>query len=289
MAFPMFSGAIAPPTRTSGCSSSAADIRPPTSCSISPGLPNAICATSSIWAVRAADLSRVFGGGGADQLPARGKLGSDLRHLVDSGRLELALGFGVERIDRRRRRARGRSSARRNPRVLGPVDRIIVCTGQRPDLAMTRELRLDLDPWLESARTLGPLIDPNLHSCGTVPPHGYKELAHPEPGYFAVGIKSYGRAPTFLMATGYEQVRSVAAHLAGDEAAATMFGSCCRKPASALLISCRQPMPAAGCCGGPAPAGVDACCVKDAEAKASWRARLRLRLQHETETAGRHS
>ena len=86
---------------------------------------------------------------------------------------------------------------------------------------MTRELRLDLDPWLESARTLGPLIDPNLHSCGTVPPHGYKALLHPEPGYFAIGIKSYGRAPTFLMATGYEQARSVVAHLAGDEAAAS--------------------------------------------------------------------
>ena len=104
--------------------------------------------------------------------------------------------------------------------MLGPVDRIIVCTGQRPDLSLTRELRLDLDPWLESARALGPMIDPNLHSCGSVLPHGYKQLAHPEPGYFAVGIKSYGRAPTFLMATGYEQVRSVAAHLAGDEAAA---------------------------------------------------------------------
>ena len=85
---------------------------------------------------------------------------------------------------------------------------------------MTRELRLDLDPWLECPRTLGPMIDPNLHSCGTVPPHGHKELTHPEPDYFTVGIKSYGRAPTFLMATGYEQVRSIAAHLAGDHVAA---------------------------------------------------------------------
>src|SRR4029077_18488416 len=83
-----------------------------------------------------------------------------------------------------------------------------------------RWVRLGLDPWLGSPRELGPMIDPNLHSCGTVPPHGYRELAHPEPGYFAVGIKSYGRAPTFLMATGYEQVRSVAALLAGDERAA---------------------------------------------------------------------
>jgi hypothetical protein len=63
---------------------------------------------------------------------------------------------------------------------------------------------------------LTPLIDPNHHSCGTVPPHGADELTHPEPGYYAIGVKSYGRAPTFLLATGYEQVRSVVAALAGD-------------------------------------------------------------------------
>ena len=87
-------------------------------------------------------------------------------------------------------------------------------------MSLTRELRLDLDPWLESAKALGPLIDPNLHSCGSVPPHGHRELAHPEPGFYTVGVKSYGRAPTFLLLTGYEQVRSVAAALAGDLAAA---------------------------------------------------------------------
>jgi hypothetical protein len=78
------------------------------------------------------------------------------------------------------------------------------------------ELRLDLHPWLESSRLLGPLIDPNEHSCGTVPPHGEQELRHPESGVYIVGMKSYGRAPTFLMITGYEQVRSVVAALAGD-------------------------------------------------------------------------
>jgi hypothetical protein len=113
------------------------------------------------------------------------------------------------------------------------------------------------------------MIDPNLHSCGSVPPHGYKQLEHPEPGYFAVGIKSYGRAPTFLMATGYEQVRSVAAHLAGDEAAATDVrlvlpetGVCSTDIAAEIAAS-------AGCCGGPAPANTDACCADDTTAKAS--------------------
>lgn len=221
--------------------------------------------TKILWAIRAGTLTRVFGGGAADKLEARGALGDDLRRLVESGKLELALSFAVARIEER---GDGLTVSDETGRMVGPVDRIVVCTGQRPDLAMTRELRLDLDPWLESARTLGPTIDPNLHSCGSVPPHGYKELAHPEPGYFAVGIKSYGRAPTFLMATGYEQVRSVVAHLAGDEAAANDVrlvlpetGVCSTNIAAEIAAS-------AGCCGGPATADADACCADDASAKA---------------------
>lgn len=223
------------------------------------------------WVARGTNLTRLFGGGAADQLPARGKLGDDLRHLVESGRLQLGLGFAVENIERRNGGLVVAGRASGELRALGPVDRIVVCTGQRPDLSMTRELRLDLDPWLESARPLGPMIDPNLHSCGSVPPHGYKELSHPEPGYFAVGIKSYGRAPTFLMATGYEQVRSVAAYLAGDMAAANDVrlvlpetGVCSANLAPSIASE--------GCCGGPAPADAEACCVDDAVAKAAGKA-----------------
>jgi hypothetical protein len=148
-------------------------------------------------------------------------------------------------------------------RELGPVDRVVVATGQRPNLTLTRELRVDLDPWLESAKALGPLIDPNLHSCGSVPPHGHRELAHPEPGFYTVGIKSYGRAPTFLMLTGYEQVRSVAAALAGDMAAADDIhlvlpetGVC------ATTAGAADTRDSTGCCGGPAP--VVSCCIADA-------------------------
>src|SRR4051794_33457852 len=126
---------------------------------------------------------------------------------------------------------------------------------------MTRELRLDLDPWLESARTLGPMIDPNLHSCGSVPPHGYKELAHPEAGFFSVGVKSYGRAPTFLMATGYEQVRSVTAYLAGDLSAANTVklvlpetGVCSTKRAAPAETKLSK------CSGSPAPVPSEARC-----------------------------
>ena len=144
---------------------------------------------------------------------------------------------------------------------IGPVDRVIVATGQRPDLSLTRELRLDLDPWLECARALGPMIDPNLHSCGSVPPHGYRQLSHPEPGYFAVGVKSYGRAPTFLMATGYEQVRSVAAHLAGDQQAADDV----RLVLPETGVCSTNFDTTESCCTPTAVA--DACCAEDATAK----------------------
>jgi thioredoxin reductase len=221
------------------------------------------------WAVRSTNLTRVFGGGASDQLPARGKLGSDLKNLVARGRLDLVTGFRAERVDNTPEGVWVGGRGVDGDLKLGPFDHIIVATGQRPDLALTRELRLDLDPWLECPRALGPMIDPNLHSCGTVPPHGYKELAHHEPGYFAAGVKSYGRAPTFLMATGYEQVRSVVAHLAGDHVAANDVrlvlpetGVC-----SADLVP--DDAVAEGCCGGPAPALVDACCAEDAAAKAA--------------------
>jgi thioredoxin reductase len=170
------------------------------------------------WAIRAERPSRLYGGKRADGLPARGALGDRLAQAVDDGQVTLVTRFSITSVSRDARGSLTVTSA--DGRSLGPFDRIIATTGQRPDLALTRELRLDLDPWLESARALGPMIDPNLHSCGSVRPHGHRELSHPEPGFYIVGMKSYGRAPTFLMMTGYEQVRSITAALTGDRAGA---------------------------------------------------------------------
>ena len=174
-------------------------------------------ATSITWAIRREDVATMYGGGTADALPARGSLGERMRALVESGCVHLESGFRTESVGRD---ARGVTLHAADGRRLGPFDEIVAVTGFRPDLRMLSELRLDLDPAVESPRALAPLIDPNLHSCGTVPPHGVPELAHPEPGFYIVGMKSYGRAPTFLMLTGYEQVRSVVAELTGDHAGA---------------------------------------------------------------------
>ena len=174
-----------------------------------------------VWAVRSPVLTRVFGGGEADALPARGQLGASLESLRDSGALEFVAGLRITELRREggRLTVLGLDPQRRDVRLEG-IDEIVCATGQRPDLGLTSELRLRLDPLLESSEALGPLIDPNLHSCGTVRPHGHRELAHPEPGLYTLGVKSYGRAPTFLMTTGFEQARSVVAALAGDFAAA---------------------------------------------------------------------
>lgn len=223
--------------------------------------------TQLAWAVRTPALQRVFGGGSADALPARGALGASLRQLRESGTLAFHAGLRIERIEHAdgRLRVSGRNAAQQ-PVVVDGIDEIICATGQRPDLSLGAELRLRLDPWLESTEALGPLIDPNLHSCGTVRPHGHRELAHPEPGFYTVGVKSYGRAPTFLMATGFEQARSVVAALAGDLAAADRVeldlpetGVCsvgpaeatsgCCGPAPASPVPAPAPTPAARCCG----------------------------------------
>ena len=221
--------------------------------------------TRLAWAVRSPSLQRVFGGGAADALPARGLLGASLRRLRESGALEFFSGLRVTEI----RREAGQLTvlgldAKQQLVLVEGVDEIICATGQRPDLSLTSELRVKLDPWLESTEALGPLIDPNVHSCGTVRPHGHRELAHPEPGLYTVGVKSYGRAPTFLMATGFEQVRSVVAAIAGDLVSADRVelelpetGVCSLSPADSSANESR-------CCGT-APAAATESVVEAAE------------------------
>jgi NADPH-dependent 2,4-dienoyl-CoA reductase/sulfur reductase-like enzyme len=210
--------------------------------------------TEIVWVVRGTSQERTYGGGEADELPARGALGRRLKQLVQSGRVELAGAFRTEAIART---TDGRVQLIAGERTV-VADTIVNSTGFRPDHDVVAELRLDLDPILGSTRALAPLIDPNEHSCGTVPPHGVDELAHPEQGYYAVGAKSYGRAPTFLLATGYEQARSVVAALAGDWKAARDVqlnlpetGVC----SSSLAFPGEEGAVDGGCCG-PAPQAV---------------------------------
>ena len=224
--------------------------------------------TSMTWAVRGNALTRIFGGGVADQLPARGALGQRLRSLVEAKRLQIELSFASGRLRMNGNGVLVDGLTPEGSRTIGPFDRIIAATGQRPDFSFAREIQLDLDPIVESSRALGPLIDPNLHSCGTVPPHGWRELAHAEPQFFVAGIKSYGRAPTFLLLTGYEQVRSIAAHLAGDQAAADDMRLVLPET-GVCNATLEEVAPGGLCCAGAAPHAEDPCCARPAGAQAT--------------------
>jgi Pyridine nucleotide-disulphide oxidoreductase len=205
--------------------------------------------TEILWAIRSGDPGRAFGGGEADQLPARAALGEAIRHLVDDGRIELVVGFHIDGVGSHDGRVVVDDG---NRRLV--ADEVIAATGFRPDLTVLGELRLDLDDRVEAPRSLAPLIDPNVHSCGTVPPHGVDELSHPDPGIYVVGMKSYGRAPTFLLRTGYEQARSVVAALAGDWESARRVElvlpetGVCSVSRDASCDDDRE-LPVAACCG----------------------------------------
>ncbi|MCK2244124.1 MULTISPECIES: NAD(P)-binding domain-containing protein [unclassified Crossiella] len=208
--------------------------------------------TRVTWVLRRGVTDSTFGGGEADQLPARGRLGQRVKDAVAAGHLTAVPGFRTETIE-----SHGDAVVliADDGRRLAPAASVVVLTGFRPDLSWLSEVRLNLDPVLQAPVALAPLIDPNVHSCGTVYPHGVAELSHPEPKLFLAGMKSYGRAPTFLAMTGYEQVRSIAAELAGDHESARRVelslpetGVC----GGSGLYDTTAETDEGGCCGDPA-------------------------------------
>lgn len=175
-------------------------------------------ATRVSWLLRRPSVGDAFGGGDNDQLEERGRLGQAARAAAASGPVTNVTQFRTEAV---LAQDDGRLTLRSTDgQQVADVDEVIVVTGFRPDFGFLSEVRLDLDPALGSARVLADQIHPDHHSCGDVAPHGHRELAQPEQGLYVVGMKSYGRAPSFLAMTGFEQVRSVVAALAGDLEAA---------------------------------------------------------------------
>lgn len=203
------------------------------------------------WILRKPKIEDVYGGEADDALEARGELGARVHKLVDSGRVEIFTPFRIEQVSQKDGKLALMGDWQGKSHSIEAIDEIIVNTGSRPDFDFLKELRLKIDDATESIEALAPLIDPNVHSCGTVRPHGEKELRQPEQGFYIAGMKSYGRAPTFLMATGYEQVRSIVAYLTGDIAASEKVqlelpetGVC----SSAVSKNGQQPITIGGCC-----------------------------------------
>lgn len=215
-------------------------------------------ATRVTWLLRRPSVGDAFGGGDNDQLEERGRLGQAARAAASTGMVKEATQFRTEAVHTQ---PDGRLTLlSTDGQQVTDADEVIVVTGFRPDLSFLSEVRLDLDPALGSPRVLAEQIHPDHHSCGDVAPHGYRELAQPEPGLFLVGMKSYGRAPSFLAMTGFEQVRSVVAALDGDVEAADRVdlvlpetGVC--NGAGAFDDASAQSGGGGGCCGASTTAG----------------------------------
>ncbi|MGN4125262.1 FAD-dependent oxidoreductase [Lysinibacillus sphaericus] len=174
--------------------------------------------TKLVWIMRKKSVEEAYGGEEKDALAARGALGIRIHELVDTGKIEVVTPFYISQV-KKDENINIVGTINGEQKVLTGFDELIVNAGNRPDFTINSELRLSIDTATESVHALAPLIDPNEHSCGTVRAHGEEILRQPEKDFYIVGAKSYGRAPTFLMATGYEQVRSITAYLSGDEEA----------------------------------------------------------------------
>ncbi|GAA3645209.1 NAD(P)-binding domain-containing protein [Lentzea roselyniae] len=209
--------------------------------------------TKIVWLLRRGAVGNAFGGGESDQLPARGALGLRAKKAAEAGHIETVTGFRTEVVEQMGDGTLTLESF--DGHKIDGIDEVVVLTGFRPDLSWLSEIRLELDPVLQAPTKLAPLIDPNVHSCGTVYPHGEAELRHPEPGVYLVGMKSYGRAPTFLSLTGYEQARSVVAAIAGDHESAGRVelvlpetGVC---GGAGVFDAPQEAKSEGGCCGAP--------------------------------------
>ncbi|MGK4066811.1 NAD(P)-binding domain-containing protein [Rothia sp. HC945] len=202
-------------------------------------------ASSVVWAVRRGSVDQALGGGENDELPARAALGDKVRRAISDGRITVVTQFRVAAVYSEAEDTVALVSS--DGGTVEGLDRIVCTTGFRPDHSFLSEVRLDLDRQLEAPAGIAADIDPNWHSCGSVPAHGYQSLEQPDAGLFIAGIKSYGRAPSFLAMTGFEQVRSIAAYLAGDLQAAQ---------------SVQLDLPETGVCGGSGDfdAEPEACC-----------------------------
>ncbi|MED4584916.1 NAD(P)-binding domain-containing protein [Brevibacillus choshinensis] len=223
-------------------------------------LKNEVTSTEIVWALRKKSIQETYGGGDADQLPARGALGTSIKNLVENGRLTAYTPVQIQAISNQSDALVIQGRMNGEPFQLDGVNEIITNTGSRPDTHFLREVRYQVDPAIECVPALADLIDPNIHSCGTVRPHGELELRQAEKDFYIVGMKSYGRAPTFLLATGYEQVRSVVAALVGDWDAAMRVELHLPETGVCSISNARLGLQEESSCCTPTPVKSNSCC-----------------------------
>jgi hypothetical protein len=176
--------------------------------------------TRVIWALRNAEPA--WGAHEGDPLPERAALAAAAAELAAgaSPAVEARRGVAVERVCRLEgglqvvfRNGADNLDGPSQPSEPGEpiaVDRVLALTGYVGDAGLYRQLQVH-----ECYATCGPmklsaaLLGAAGGDCLTQTSHGADTLRNPEPGFFLLGIKSYGRNNTFLMRVGWQQVDEV--------------------------------------------------------------------------------
>jgi pyridine nucleotide-disulfide oxidoreductase len=95
----------------------------------------------------------------------------------------------------------------------GVFDVVLGFTGYRPDLSFLSELALEVSPASEGAAGIARALA-GVTDCLSVPKFRAADLDSGEPAFHLVGVKSYGRLPTFLLRNGIDQLETVLDRLA---------------------------------------------------------------------------
>ena len=163
------------------------------------------------WLVRSAvtqPLSRIPN----DPFKGRDRLAANVNHLAS--RTDANIAFHCQAVIDNIELA-GEHGLKVNGRLAGKersweVDRLIANVGFSPDNDLYRELQFQ-----ESYATLGPkaLADAlaKYGDClsAEIPATGHESLKTPEPNFFVLGSKSFGRRSNFFLRYGFGQIRDV--------------------------------------------------------------------------------
>jgi len=186
------------------------------------GLVERVPGTRVVWAIRSGDPD--FGAVEDDPLPARHALVQHARDLTtEESPFDVRVGRSVEGLRPSQDGIVVTLANRDGGTEEVTVDRIVSLTGSVGDAGMYRQLQVH-----ECYATSGPmklastLLASSGADCLGQESHGVETLMNPEPDFYILGSKSYGRNSTFLLRVGWEQVDEVFSLLASPPLAPEM-------------------------------------------------------------------
>jgi thioredoxin reductase len=105
------------------------------------------------------------------------------------------------------------------------VDQVFAHTGFQPDNSIFRELQVHLCYATEGPIQLAAkLLDHDWEDCLDQSPLSATDLINPEPNFYVLGVKSYGRNSNFLFSAGLQQIKQLF-QIIGDRADLDLYAT----------------------------------------------------------------